>query len=46
MLVFAGAAVGGSSSKQKLVAKHFFESEVVGLSDGSDMIIWVREWLL
>lgn len=42
VLEVARAAFGGSS-KQKLVAKHSFESEFVSLSDESDMVIWVRE---
>jgi hypothetical protein len=46
VLKLAGGAVGGSSSKQKLVVKDSTESEIVGLSDESTKVIWAREWLL
>ena len=46
ILMMSGAAVGGWSSKQKLVTKSSTEAELVALSDGSSQVLWAREWLL
>jgi hypothetical protein len=46
VLRLAVGAVGGSSSKQKLVVKDSTESEIVNLSNESTKVIWAREWLL
>jgi hypothetical protein len=43
--MLAGASVGGWSSKQKLVSKSSTESEVIGLSDGLSVVLWMSLWL-
>jgi hypothetical protein len=43
--MLAGAAIGGWSSKQKLVSKSSTEAEVIGLSDGLTVILWMVLWL-
>jgi hypothetical protein len=43
--MLGGAAVGGWSSKQKLVSKSSTEAEVIGLSDGLTTILWMSLWL-
>jgi hypothetical protein len=45
LAMLAGAAVGGWSSKQKLVSKSSTEAEVIGLSDGLTTILWMILWL-
>jgi hypothetical protein len=43
--MLAGAFIGGWSSKQKLVSKSSTEAEVIGLSDGLSIVLWMSLWL-
>jgi hypothetical protein len=45
LAMLAGACIGGWSSKQKLVSKSSTEAEVIGLSDGLSVILWISLWL-
>ena len=46
MLVSCGTVVGAYSQRQKIVTKSSTESEIVALSDGSGLALWLREWAI
>ena len=45
MITLGGGAVISKSSKQKLVTRSSTEAELVGLSDGTPTVLWVKNFL-
>jgi hypothetical protein len=45
VITLGGGAVISKSSKQKLVTRSSTEAELVGLSDGTPTVLWVKNFL-
>jgi hypothetical protein len=45
VLIICGVVIGVYTMKQKLVSKSATESEIIGLSDGLNNVLWMRMWL-